>query len=318
MLGTLYPFAASLIQNNPNAFQMLLSDFFYIKINDFRYKKQYYQRFRLGDHILKLGYENDSLNMQGFFKQFALYLQLLGFQVSHNKHFQVVYSQDILANELYYQKCLESISIVQIILLFIFAIVLNQQYHIMKSQFTALFVCLLFHIFNCLKFLYRYTRYGPTNRVIHINGDQVRNLSQEEIDKQYFRFKSEQQFIFVDISNFNKNMLSQLIIQLLNSNRFFLITQKFDLQLDQFSRILFHHDKQSFDLNMNSIWVAEAALQAIDQFKDKFQSIYINCSFEIESLIENYIINNFQIIPIHLEQYLVVNPQMVYYDLCDM
>ncbi|KAL4499650.1 hypothetical protein ABPG72_017190 [Tetrahymena utriculariae] len=298
-------------------------------------------------HILKLGYKNDSLDLQGFFKQFALYLQLLGFQVSHNKHLQAVITQQNFTNELYYQKCIESISIVQIILLYIFAIVINQQHHIMKSLFQALFLCLILHIFDCLRFLYRYIRYGPHNRVIRINGQQIRNLSQEEIDNQYLRFKSEQQFIFVDISNFDKNMLSQLIIQLLNSNKFFLITQKFDFQLNQFSRILFHQDKQSFDLNMNSIWVAEAALQALDRFQEKFQSIHINCTNEIQILIENYIIQNFQIIPIlkvqfqnqrfqkiileikneimkfiiyqkHLKQYLVINPQMVYYDLYDM
>ncbi|KAL4499647.1 hypothetical protein ABPG72_017187 [Tetrahymena utriculariae] len=249
-------------------------------------------------------------------------------------------SVDFEKVNLFYDKMSQGIISIQIIMLFIISEVLNSQINLSSMILYTLFGLLLIDFKQDLTYLIKNIKHGPLIRTININGDQIKDLTEDQIFTEYYNFTNQQKYIEVKIKNFNSELLFKVALQLIKCDKIIKIVT---LQQDIF---LFSKNLKSIKFSIKQMWFAQGCFDILNCLRPFCLNIQIKFQPNIESLISSFIFQNFDLIPllqIHLNDNfymelinkvqaetlrfigynkmqaieMTLNPEEVYYDLFD-
>ncbi|EWS76314.1 transmembrane protein, putative (macronuclear) [Tetrahymena thermophila SB210] len=224
------------------------------------------------------------------------------------------YSSNDLNDPNHFYNMISGIQVIYLVCLSIADLVL--QYEIKDQRFRIfLFGCqllLLYYFSVVLSQFVNILRYGPYKRRIKLNCDKLVDLSQNQIEKRYFKFKKMQNLIVLEIQNYKPKEFLKVMPQVID-----LIKQNKTLKLFVEENQQMHSSIQTFDNIIVSLLLNKSSLVkllikelATYDFNHKYFDISQNVSQF--NLIIQQCIENYKIIPNIMSESLLINNQMYY------
>ncbi|KAL4504737.1 hypothetical protein ABPG73_021584 [Tetrahymena malaccensis] len=305
---------------------------------------KFFYSIKFEEKILSLKFKHDEINQNMkryfisnfIFSLIGFQINLLAFQRKNNVNF---INQEI-ANK-FYERAFQGIVSIQITILFIIAVGMNSNVTLSMMMLYTLFGLLLIDFKENLSFLIKCIKDGPLLRIINMDGDQIKDLTEDQIFNEYYNFNNEQKYIGIKSKNFDRKILCKVVLQLIKYDKTIKIISQ------QQNYFLLSKDSKCIQLQIRQDWFAQGCFDILNHLKPFSLNIKIKFSPQIENVISNFIFQNFDLIPfleVHLSDSfsmklinqikaetlrfitynkiqafeMTVNPKQAYFDLIDL